>query len=324
MTLKDLAKLSGVSVSTVSKAFADSSEISREKRSEIFALAKKHGCFEKYYKGKFGKKIIAVICPEICSAFYTDFITKLNDSIEKKGGMMTLSVTNFDDVREGELIQYYTSFNHADGIILVNGGKSLRQEPNIPLISISSAVQHDFIDHLHTDLGAGLNEAVAYLKEMGHRDIGFLWEQHTKGKFSLFCEAMRKYGLPIYDEFCVCSDLRFEAAGYDAMKQLMQRKKRPTAVIAAYDYMALGALRYARENNIKIPQDLSMIGMDNISATAYLGVSLTTVTSLDTELCDVAADLMWRKIDNRYYTAKQEIILKSKLIKRESVAKLEV
>ena len=323
MTLKDLAELSGVSVSTVSKAFADSNEISREKRNEIFALAKKNGCFEKYYKGKFGKKIIAVICPEICSAFYTDFITKLNDSIEKKGGMMTLSVTNFDVVREGELIQYYASFGHADGIILLNGGKSLKQEPNIPVISISSAVQQNFIDQLHTDLGAGLEEAVAYLKEMGHRNIGFLWETRTKGKFSLFCNAMRKNGLPIYDAFCVCSNLRFESAGYDAMKKLTERAERPTAVVAAYDYMALGALRYAQENNIRIPQDLSMIGMDNISATAYLDVSLTTITSLDTELCDVAADLIWRKIDNRYYTIKQEIILKSKLIKRESVAKLE-
>ncbi len=323
MTLKDLAKLSGVSISTVSKAFADSNEISQEKRNEIFALAKKHGCFEKYYKGKFGKKIVAVICPEICSAFYTDFITKLNDSIEKKGGMMALSVTNFDTVRERDIIQYYASFDHADGIILVNGGKSLKREPNIPLVSISSAVQHNFVDHLHTDLGAGLDEAVEYLKEMGHRNIGFLWETHTKGKFSLFCEAMRKNGLPIYEEFCVCSNLRFEAAGYDAMKQLTKRETRPTAVIAAYDYMALGALRYAQENNIKIPKDLSMIGMDNISATAYLDVSLTTVSSLDTELCDVAADLIWKKMDNRYYTAKQEIILKSRLIKRESVAKLE-
>ncbi len=321
MTLKDLAKEARVSVSTVSKAFSDSREISEEKRNEIFALAKKNGCFEKYYKGKFGKKIVAVICPEIRGAFYTEFAAMLCDAIDRRGGMMLLSVTNFDARQEEALIQYYTSNDHADGIILF-GGFDLKQEPHIPVVAVGSSMKRKYVDSLNTDLSTGIDEAVEYLKEMGHREIGFLWEKHTMLKYRRFCESMRKYGLLIHEEYCVQSDRRFESAGYSAMKALMERSNPPTAVIASYDHMALGAIRYAQEAGISIPEDVSIIGMDNISTTAYLDVSLTTVLSLDEELCETAVDLIFKKMDNRYYRAKQEITLKSRLIKRESVAKI--
>jgi len=323
MTLKDLAVLANVSVSTVSKAFADSGEISEAKRNEIFSLAKKHGCFDKYYKGKFGKKIIVLICPEIRSAFYTEFAAKLSDAINRRGGMMALSVTNFSREQEASLIRYYSSYGHADGIILFNGGSSIKQDPGIPMVAIGIPKKNRFVDNLNTDLAAGIDEAVEYLKEMGHKKIGFLWEKHTGSKYRNFCESMRKNGLPVSDDFCVCSDSRFEIAGYNAMKTLIARPEHPTAVIASYDYMAMGAIRYAQEAGIRIPEDISVIGMDNISTTAYLGVPLTTITTLNDELCETAIDLLFKKIDNRFYFAKQEITLKSRLIKRESVARIE-
>ena len=323
MTLKDLAVLANVSVSTVSKAFADSSEISEAKRNEIFSLARKHGCFDKYYKGKFGKKIVALICPEIRSAFYTEFAAKLSDAIDRRGGMMTLSVTNFNREQESSLIRYYSSYGHADGVILFNGGGSIKQDPAIPIIAIGSPKSNRFVDRLNTDLAAGIDEAVEYLKEMGHKKIGFLWEKHTASKYRYFCESMHKNGLPVTEEFCVCSDSRFEIAGYHAMETLTKLPEHPTAVIASYDYMAMGAIRYAQEAGIRIPEDISIIGMDNISTTAYLGVPLTTITTLDDELCETAVDLLFKKMDNHFYFSKQEITLKSSLIKRESVAKIE-
>lgn len=323
MTLKDLAVLANVSVSTVSKAFADSSEISEAKRNEIFSLARKHGCFDKYYKGKFGKKIVALICSEIRSAFYTEFAAKLSDAIDRHGGMMTLSVTNFSHEQEASLIRYYASYGHADGIILFSGGSHLKQDPGIPIIAIGSPKSSRFVDKLSTDLAAGIDEAVEYLKEMGHKKIGFLWEKHTTSKYRYFCESMRKNGLSVTEDFCVYSDNRFEIAGYHAMKTLIERPERPTAVIASYDYMAMGAIRYAQEAGIRIPEDISIIGMDNISTTAYLGVPLTTITTLDDELCETAVDLLFKKMDNHFYFSKQEITLKSSLIKRESVAKIE-
>lgn len=74
MNLRDLAKMAGFSVSTVSKAFCDAGDVSRETKEKIFAVAKESGCFERYYKGRYGKHVIAIICPEIVSQRYASFV----------------------------------------------------------------------------------------------------------------------------------------------------------------------------------------------------------------------------------------------------------
>ena len=320
MTLQKLAELAGVSVSTVSKAFSDSREISNDTKEQILTLAKEHGCFEKYYKGRFGKRPVAVICPEIRSEYYADFAANLNDKIEAKGGMMMLSVSDFDVKREEELIRYYSAFGHADGIVILSGTSRLKTESAVPVVAIGGKHKTGQADCIDVDLSVGVDRAVEYLKENGHRSIGFIGEMHTTSKFRLFCEAMRKNALRVEENYVIKSTKRFEEAGYDAMKQLTALPARPTAVIAAYDYMAIGALHYAQEAGIKIPADISVIGMDNISAAAYLDVPLTTIVSHSDELCETAVDLIFKKMDNRFYFARQDITLKSQLIVRDSVA----
>lgn len=322
MTLQKLAKLAGVSVSTVSKAFSDSREISVETKEQILSLAKRHGCFEKYYKGKFGKQLVAVICPEIRGEFYADFAADLNDKIEARGGMMMLSVSGFSAEREEDLIRYYGSFGHADGIIFVSGSLRLKTEPNIPVVQIGGKYKTEKADYIDIDIASGIDQAVEYLKANGHRKIGYIGETLTASKHRLFCEAMRKNALRLEEAYMVNSKMRFQMAGFDAMKQLMEQKDRPTAVIAAYDYMAMGALRYTQEAGLSIPKDVSVIGMNNVSAAAYLDVPLTTIVSHPEELCETAVDLIFKKMDNQFYFARQDITLKSRLIVRDSVANL--
>ena len=103
MTLTKLAELTGVSVSTVSKAFSGSPDIGKETRERIFQIAKEQGCFDKYNKHRFEKKIIAVLCPELGSDLYSETVNCLMKYIEEAGALMTLSVTGFDAEREKEL-----------------------------------------------------------------------------------------------------------------------------------------------------------------------------------------------------------------------------
>lgn len=320
MTLQRLAELADVSVSTVSKAFSDSGDISSGTKEKILSLAKQHGCFEKYYKGKFGKKIVAVICPEIRSAYYTDFAASLNDKIEKRNGMMILSVSGFDRKKEEDLIRYYGSFGHADGIIVVSGTSRLKEEPTVPVVFVGGKCKTTKADCIDIDLSVGIDRAVKYLKQNGHKNIGFIGEPLVKSKYQHFCEAMHRNALTVNKEFIFNSDKRFEAAGYEALEHLMKLSVKPTAIIAAYDYMAIGALRYAQESGIKIPNDISVIGMDNIPVAAYLGAPLTTIVSHSGELCDTAVDLIFKKIENQFYFARQDITLKSQLVIRDSVA----
>ena len=119
MTLAKIAKLANVAVSTVSKAFSDSPEISKETKEQIMKIAKETGCYEKYYKPKYNKKLIAVICPEVQGVHYTQMATYLEKRITQRGGTMLLSVSNFSPEKKAELIDYYIKYAHAEGIIVV-------------------------------------------------------------------------------------------------------------------------------------------------------------------------------------------------------------
>jgi DNA-binding LacI/PurR family transcriptional regulator len=91
MTMRELAKLANVSFSTVSKAFTEAEDVSRETKEYIFKIAKQNGCFGKFYKGKYSKKIIAIITPEIISDYYTIYVEKLRQLIEKNDGIAIIS-----------------------------------------------------------------------------------------------------------------------------------------------------------------------------------------------------------------------------------------
>ena len=132
MNLAKLAQLTNVSVSTVSKAFSDSPEISAQTRELIFNVAKEHGCFDKYYKPVYSKKVIAVICPEMLGIHYTQMATFLSEKISSRKGTMLLSIDEFSGEKNQELIDYYTKFCKADGIIVIEPSSVIKNNTDIP------------------------------------------------------------------------------------------------------------------------------------------------------------------------------------------------
>ncbi len=105
MNLSMIAKPAEVSVSTVSKAFSGSKEISEETKLRIFEIAKQNNCFDKYFKNKYGKKVVAVLYPEIQSNYYTKIVDDLERMLRQKDVVMVSSITNFDKERENITIK---------------------------------------------------------------------------------------------------------------------------------------------------------------------------------------------------------------------------
>ena len=124
MTLKALAAACGVSVGTVSKAFADSPEISEETKRKIFAFAKEHGVYDKYIKRRYEKKIVGVLCPEADSQLYSRELRLLCQFLRKRGAVMTVMFTDFDEERQKEAYIIESSYLNVDGIIVIGGGLS--------------------------------------------------------------------------------------------------------------------------------------------------------------------------------------------------------
>ena len=317
MTMKQLAEIANVSVSTVSKAFSGSREISEEKREYIFEIAKKEGCYDKYCKPFFKKKVIAVVCPEFHSGYFSSQLAYLKENIEKHIGVMVAACYNFDDNSKNEIISYFTESAKVDGLIVM-GSNLPRPSYNTPIVVIG---ENEDFDSISLSIKSAIKDAIEYLFENGHTDIAFIGECLTQKKFEGFAAAIEEIGLKINDDLIIESKERFEEAGYNAMNLLIEKKKPPTAVIAAYDSIAVGAMKSIYEHGLNIPDDISLIGMDCNRETAYLNVPLTTITSYNEDLCEIAVNLLFDKMKDKNRTKPKKIKVSTELIKRKSVGK---
>lgn len=317
MTQRELAKLANVSFSTVSKAFNNSDDISDETKNQIFKIAKQYGCYGEFFKGKYHKKIIAIICPEIVSSYYAEFIKYFQTLIEKDGNIPIVSSDNFDKNKADELIEYYASYMKVDGIIAFGLKSALKKGYKTPIVSVLSDISSS-VDTVEVNLENAVFDAVKLLNDYGHKKIAFLGEKLTTAKAELYKKAMKN--IKNSNINVIESEYRFEAAGEDGVRQILAMGNRVTALICAYDNIAFGAIKKLKKEGLRVPDDVSVIGMDNINTGKYADTSLTTIDSNPEEVCATAWNLLKEKIKNPYLFGKKDII-NAKLIIRESIAR---
>ena len=190
----------------------------------------------------------------------------------------------------------------------------LKKGYNIPIISLLGNTDNT-VDSVQVDYDPAIKEAIAYLDSLGHREIAFVGENLTVKKEERFMAATAGLTGKYY---AVRSKYRFGEAGVDGIRQILDSGKRPTAIVCAYDDMAIGAIRYLHEQGYSIPEDMSVIGMDNIEVAKYMEHSLTSIDTSPDEVCALAWDLMQKKMKNCYYRLSQKIVLSGKLVVRDS------
>lgn len=317
--MKELAKLCNVSVSTVSKAFSNTEDISSDTKKLIFETAKKEGCYGKFYKHKYPKRIIAIICPEIASNYYSIFIEELQRLIESDNGICVISSYNFCSEKKYELIEYYSSYITVDGIIVIGSVENLKKGCDVPIVSLFSD-KCNFVDSVSTDIEFAINEAVETLISYGHKKIAFIGEPLTESKALYFKNSTKN---KCNNEFIIIqSDQRFEKAGVDGVRHLLSKSQDFTAIICAYDNIAFGAIKELKTRGFKVPEDISVIGIDNICLSEFTETSLTSIDTKPSDICTLAWDLLCKKFKNKYFRINQSIVVKPQLIIRESIANL--
>lgn len=318
MTMRELAKLAGVSISTVSKAFRDEEEISKETKNLIFDIAKKYGCYGKFYKGKYPKKIIAIICPEFAGGYYSDFVERLQRILEENNCITLISVDRFNDNTQAELVEYFASYLKVDGMFVFGMKDKLKKGFNVPIVSLFSS-NDSSVDEITVDLKTPIIETVEYLWELGHRKIAFFGEKLTISKAVNFEEAMKK--MPDSESFIIESQYRFEKAGKDAAEQLLALSPDCTAIICAYDNIAFGAIKFLKSKGFRIPDDYSIAGINNIDFSEYTEVPLSSIDSQPDEVCQKAWMLMQNKLKNVYYRNYEPIVVHGQLVIKDTVSK---
>jgi len=316
MTLSKLAKLANVSVSTASKAFSGSSEVNEETREMIFEIARKNGCFKKFYNVKYPKLVIAIIAPEFDSAYYTRYLSYIQKFLHEKNCELCVSTTDFSIETEQNLLEYYCKHANVDGIIAIQSRSLVKENYEVPISFIIPSQKQSSGSSIFFEIEKALQKSIDYLVEKKVDSIGFIGETLTKQKQERFQKALEKSGIAYDEELVSISDERFEEGGYAAMEALFARKKAPRAIVCAYDYMAIGAIRCIYDHGFSVPEDIAILGFDDISQAKFLNPSLASIAAPVEQLCKLATDAVLQQINGK--SAEQQQTLEAKFHLRKS------
>lgn len=296
ITISKIAKLANVSISTASKAFSMSGEVNEETRQMIFKIAEEQGCFKKFYNAKYPKYVIAVICPEFKSLHYSRSLAFIQQHLEKMNCEICVAATNFCAETEQSLLDYYYKYSKVDGIITISSRIHIAIGQEIPVVAISPMLEQKGVITIKNSSAAALTAAIDHFASRGVTDIAFIGESHTGKKRELFEQIMTDRCGTVDHRLISLSDDRFEKGGYDAAEKLLKNGCRPRAVICAYDYMALGAMRCFFDHGLSVPEDVAVIGMDDIPECAYLNPPLSSIDPKTEQVCKAAADAILTKL----------------------------
>ena len=324
-TLKDIAKIANVNVSTVSKALRNSSDLSDETKLIIRTIADELNYPYSTDGTPKHSNLVGVILPDIISPYYNTALQSLQNKLLEYGYRVIVMYSLFNKDEEcacfKELIRNRVSavVCFSTNTVTPSRFRDLVQKSTTPVLLIGKDEDCDFCDNIYINRWKSVQMAVDHLISLGHRRIAYLGEPLSTERRKAFSTAMMAQNIKIPSEYVVENDKRFEACGYEGMKTLLELPECPTAVFAAYDGIAIGAMRAIQEAGLSIPQDISIVGIDDSNIAKYLNVQLTSVTEPTHDLGDLAADLIMQKLSKRYRIM-QNIKLPPTLKIRESTA----
>lgn len=295
ITISKIAKLANVSVSTASKAFSGSREVNEKTREIIFDIAKKYGVFKKFYNAKYPHIVIAVVIPEYYSGNYSVLISEIQKELNERDCTMIVTAADFLEEKNETLLDYYSNYTDADGIIIVDGNIDIPDDFSTPCVVIGNTTAKT-VPLISINIEKALDSAIEYFKKCGVESVGFISEMKTAIKLEKFKKAMEKiYGG--YDEnSIVTTNCRFEESGYEAITKLIKAGKLPRALIVGYDNIAYGAMRALKECGLSVPDDVALVGFDDNPMSKYMAPSLSSIDIKKEECAKAAVEIILNKI----------------------------
>lgn len=331
-TLKDIAKKTGVSISTVSRVLHDDSKkykISDETTARIKSVAKDLGYrVNALARGLRQQKTseIGIVVPDISNPFFSEVVKNLATELRKKG--YNFIVYDSDEDLNIEISGIKSLLEkRVDGFIIAPVGQDYNhinriKDLEIPIVLVDRCFDDLNVDSVSVDNVKGSLLAINYLIKEGHSRIAFiqgLSETYAnETRLQGYKIALQKAGITIDDQLIVGDDFR-AFNGYLKTKSLLGLSVPPTAIFTAGDLIALGTLEACRESNIRIPQDLSLITFDDPVFAPYLSPALSAIEQPILKIAEMAVAMLYNRIKNPGDKCRR-ILLEPKLNIRNSVA----
>ncbi len=329
-TIKDIASKAGVSVSTVSHVLNAYGDISAETEKRVRAVMKELNYHPSALARRLVRKRSYVLELMLFSVeglrhpFFYEVICGITAEIEKAGYDLVLSVKDSRDRRWREnLRRCYES--KVEGLFLMGtlpGGAILEEisTSGIPTVLIDIPYEGPRMTYVTSDNIGGARSAVDHLIALGHRRIAYI-DGHTpsaisEGRFLGYKQALSDHGIPL-DPRLVAGGNFTEEGGMAAMRRILEVSPDITAVFAASDLMAIGAIKALREAGRKVPRDAAVVGFDDIEAASYVRPTLSTVKQQGEVMGRSAAKEVLRLISSPGRKPRK-IVLPTELVVRES------
>ena len=328
-SMKDVAKLAGVSISTVSRVINKSIPVDETTAKKVEAAIEKvnfkPNLLARGLRSKSGH-MIGLVVPEILHQTFTYWIKYAEEAAVARGMNLILGNTNNDPELEERFIDSLIQ-RSIDGIIfsrVSDQSKVLHilDKTDIPVVVLDRALEEEHVPTVVLDnYKAGLL-AGKHLASLGHKhiccitgpmDIGL-----SRERLHGFSDALEEYGIALGDEAVIEGDFKYES-GVAAMRLLLERKCKCTALWAQSDLMAIGAMNELHRRGMNVPGDISIVGMDNLSIAIMKFPSITTINQPYQAMCEKAVEMITQQRRNPEDMEKR-VVLQPELIIRESTA----
>lgn len=330
VTIKEIAKLAGVSTSSVSKIINNYDDINENTKRKVWKIIEENNYRPSYSAKSLASKstnVIGVIyAGKVNVGFNHPFFVDVLDAFKKKIGSMGYDLLFFSNekfhVNKEDYLERCLHYG-VDGCVLISGEQV---EPSIAAID-ASAIPSVGIDmqmtgskssSIMTDNREVSGLALKHFHECGYRKVAFIGGQATsfisRERRSGFDQAIKKYSLSTKKEWHLIGNF-FEESGYELMNQLLAMDDRPNALFASSDLMAIGAMRAIKESPYPV-SDFSIIGVDDVAAAALVQPSLTTIRQNKEGIGTTAAEMLHKLITSN--SPPEPLLLAPELIIRES------
>ncbi|MGB9627084.1 MAG: LacI family DNA-binding transcriptional regulator [Thermodesulfobacteriota bacterium] len=332
VTIKDIARLAKVSHTTVSRALNDKSRIHPQTKEKILSIARELNYQPNFFARSLvtkRTKILGLVITTIANPFYTELAQGIETTARSLGYNIILCSSDSELSTEKQYIDMLRS-KGVDGIIFTSahiGDPNIIElaEEGFPMILVNRRTYHptvkDKVDYVGVDNIWGGYLAVEHLIRLGHEKIGIIggssessvgFERLEGGK-----RALTTYGLEVREDYFVEGNFLKES-GYKGGKRFLRMDKPPTAIFATNDYMALGTFQAIAEEGIRIPEEIALVGFNDIEFASMRGIELTTIGQKKFEMGEVAVKKLVERIEGGKTETSRQIILEPELIIRKT------
>ena len=327
-TIRDVAKIAGVSTATVSRVLNNNDYVNEQTKTLVLKAIKKLDYSPNYLAQRMRTrktKSFAVLIPDFTNIYYTKLLNNIERVGREEGYITVVCTTEVDFDREREYVDELIR-RQLDGIIFCWYKGVHKYRPfltkiaqKVPVLIMDQPSGNLPISSVYTDGFEGIRLVVEHLIHKGHSKIGMMKPISEYASVDMrsdgFISALREHGLEVEKKWIVESTFGVENA-YEAAERLLNRSD-VTAIVAVDDLMAIGALQYALDNGYSVPEEIAITGFDDIPIASYVSPKLTTVAQPIEEMAKAATKQLIRKIENRR-VKNRDIVFTPKLVIRDS------